>query len=80
YTKEAETADTYIEKTAHDLSKEHRVRVATSDNQEQIIILGNGALRVSASEFELEVLSVEKAISSFLDKPQKRFTGIDIKE
>lgn len=79
YTKEAETADTYIEKTAHDLSKDHRVRVATSDNQEQIIILGNGALRVSASEFELEVEAIEKAISSFLDKPQKRFTGIDIK-
>ncbi|MCI8387138.1 MAG: GTP-binding protein [Clostridiales bacterium] len=66
YTKEAETADTYIEKATHELSKTHRVRVATSDNQEQLIILGNGAIRLSASGFHAEVEAVEKEIREFL--------------
>ncbi len=66
YTKEAETADMYIEKAAYDLSKRHRVRVATSDGLEQIIILGGGALRVSASAFETEVKEVEQAIRKFI--------------
>ncbi|MGN0650092.1 MAG: NYN domain-containing protein [Oscillospiraceae bacterium] len=66
YTKEAETADMYIEKTAHDLSKKYRVRVATSDNIEQIIIMGSGALRVSASEFYDEVKLVEKTIREII--------------
>ncbi|MGN0667377.1 MAG: NYN domain-containing protein [Huintestinicola sp.] len=66
YTKEAETADMYIEKATHELSREHRVRVATSDNLEQIIILGNGAYRVSASEFHKEVEAAEKAIRDYL--------------
>lgn len=67
YTKEAETADTYIEKVSHKLSKNHTVRVATSDGLEQLIILGNGALRVPASAFEKEILSVEAAIEEFLN-------------
>ena len=67
YTKEAETADMYIEKVTHELGKKHKVRVATSDGLEQIIILGHGALRVSASSFREEVDQVEKAIQSFLD-------------
>lgn len=66
YTKEAETADMYIEKVTHDISKNHRVRVATSDNLEQLIILGNGAFRISASEFQKEIKSVEKAIREFI--------------
>ena len=66
YTKEAETADMYIEKAAHDLSPRHRVRVATSDGLEQVIILGGGALRVPASAFEEEVKEVEQAIRAFL--------------
>ncbi len=66
YTKEAETADTYIEKATHELSRHHRVRVATSDNLEQIIILGNGAYRVSASEFYDEIKRTEKAIRDFI--------------
>lgn len=66
YTKEAETADSYIEKVSHKLAREHLVRVATSDGLEQMIILGNGALRVSAPAFEKEVLSVEKAIDDYL--------------
>ncbi len=68
YTKEAETADMYIEKTAHELGKNHRVRVATSDNVEQIIIMGSGAIRVSASEFLAEVNEVEDAIRRIIDE------------
>ena len=66
YTKEAETADAYIEKLTHDLAKHHRVRVATSDGLEQIIILGAGALRISARSFHDEVMQVEKAIREYL--------------
>lgn len=66
YTKEAETADSYIERTAHQLSKEHRVRVATSDGLEQVIILGSGALRVSAKEFHAEVEAAEKAVREMI--------------
>ncbi|MCM1578753.1 MAG: TetM/TetW/TetO/TetS family tetracycline resistance ribosomal protection protein [Ruminococcus sp.] len=62
YTKEAETADMYIEKASGELAREHKVRVATSDGAEQMIILGSGALRVTAGEFEEEVKGVEKAI------------------
>ena len=66
YTKEAETADMYIEKVTHELGKKHRVRVATSDSLEQIIILGSGAMRVSAENFLREVEQAEKEISDFL--------------
>ena len=55
YTKEAETADSYIEKATYDLSRDHQVRVATSDGLEQMIILGHGALRLSARAFKAEV-------------------------
>lgn len=67
YTKEAETADMYIEKVSHELGKNNRVRVATSDGAEQVIILGNGAFRVSAEEFRLEVKAVEKAIRDIIE-------------
>ena len=62
YTKEAETADMYIEKATHELGKKHRVRVATSDRLEQIIIMGSGAYRMSASEFHDEVMKTEQEI------------------
>ena len=55
YTKEAETADAYIEKATYEIGREHRVKVATSDGPEQLIILGHGALRLSASAFLAEV-------------------------
>lgn len=55
YTKEAETADMYIEKVSYKLAKTNKVRVVTSDALEQLIILGNGALRVSSKEFLFEV-------------------------
>ena len=67
YTKEHETADAYIEKVSHELVKNHRVRVATSDGAEQVIILGNGALRVSASELLEEVTEAEKAIRAYIE-------------
>ena len=66
YTKEAETADMYIERATYDLSKRHQVRVATSDGMEQMIILGNGALRVPALAFEAEVREVERAIADYV--------------
>ena len=62
YTKEAETADMYIEKVSHQLAKKHRVRVVTSDGLEQLIILGNGALRVSSRAFLEEVREAEDEI------------------
>ena len=66
YTKEAETADTYIERATYELRRERRVRVATSDGPEQVIILGHGALRVSARAFHAEVESAEGQISAVL--------------
>ena len=66
YTKEAETADAYIEKVTHELAKKHRVRVATSDGLEQLIILGSGAQRVSASEFLKEITETENKIRDFI--------------
>ncbi len=66
YTKEAETADAYIEKVTRELSKKHRVRVATSDGLEQLIILGSGALRIPASEFLKEVEDTENKIRDFI--------------
>lgn len=68
YTKHAETADNFIERAAHKLSRTNRVRVATSDGTEQLIILGQGALRVSAREFKLEVDEVTQAIRKALEE------------
>ncbi|MDY5377810.1 MAG: NYN domain-containing protein, partial [Eubacterium coprostanoligenes] len=67
YTKEAETADMYIEKASLDLAKKHKVRVVTSDALEQVIILGNGALRVSSCEFQGEVKSAEENIRTIIE-------------
>ena len=66
YTKEAETADMFIERVTHEISRNRRVRVATSDGMEQIIILGHGALRVSARMFHEEVQNVEKQIRALV--------------
>ena len=66
YTKEAETADMFIEHVTHEIGKDRRVRVATSDGMEQIIILGHGALRVSARMFREEVQQVEKEIKQLI--------------
>ena len=62
YTKEAETADQYIERTSNELSKNYKVTVATSDGIEQIIILGSGGIRMPAKEFWSEIKNTEKQI------------------
>ena len=66
YTKEAETADAYIERTTYELGRKYRVKVSTSDGPEQLIILGHGALRLSASNFREEVERVEGQIAEAL--------------
>ena len=74
YTKEAETADTYIERATYEIGKHHRVRVATSDGAEQLIILGHGALRLSATTFKAEVEQASGQIAALLkqlNKPTK---------
>ena len=75
YTKEAETADAYIEKATYDLGKNHRVRVATSDGLEQMIILGHGALRLSARAFKAEVEQAQGEISALVAKLNRRNIG-----
>ena len=66
YTKEAETADMYIEKATHRIAKHHRTRVVTSDATEQLIILGAGALRVSSRSFREEVQAAEQEVRRIL--------------
>ena len=66
YTKEAETADAYIEKATKQLCRHNRVRVATSDNLEQMIIFGHGARRVTARELLEEVEQAEEDIREFI--------------
>lgn len=66
YTQEAETADSYIERVTYELRGRKRVRVATSDNLEQLIILGHGAVRVSAKSFHDEVMQTQQEIERIL--------------
>ena len=61
YTKEAETADQFIEKTVHKIGRQNQVTVATSDGLEQIIIMGQGAHRISARGLKKEIEDTEKA-------------------
>ena len=76
YTKEAETADSYIEKVTYEIGKHHRVRVATSDGLEQVIILGHGALRLSAEAFRMEVAQTTGEISLLVQSNNDRlYTG-----
>lgn len=72
YTREAETADSYIERATYQLGKDRRVRVATSDGAEQMIILGNGCLRISARQFRQEVEAVNGEIRSILENNRLR--------
>ena len=62
YTKEAETADQYIEKTVHEIGKKHHVTVATSDGLEQMIIWGDGAIRMSAAGLKQAVEEAAKQL------------------
>ena len=72
YTREAETADMYIEKTAHMKSRDFHVRVATSDRLEQLIITGSGAFRVSADEFRAEVQQADTEIARLIEAHNRR--------
>ena len=74
YTKEAETADQYIEKTVRQMGRKYQVTVATSDALEQVIILGQGAQRLSAAGLKEEVeLMLKEIRSEFLGKiPEDR--------
>ena len=69
YTREAETADQYIEKTVHQIGRKYQVTVATSDVMEQVIILGQGAGRMSAPQLKKEIEAVNIEIrEGYLDK------------
>ncbi|MDY5422908.1 translation factor GTPase family protein [Hornefia butyriciproducens] len=67
YTKEAETADMYIERVTHEIAKENDVRVVTSDGLEQMIILGHGATRTSSREFVEEIRLIDQAIRDVMN-------------
>lgn len=76
YTKEAETADQYIEKVTHEIGRKHCVRVATSDGLEQLIIMGAGAIRVSAAELQEEVMAASEELRRmFLEKTGRSSEG-----
>lgn len=68
YTAEGETADSYIERAVYELAGKHRVRVASSDNLEQLIVTGTGAMRISAEQFHAELQAEEAALRKFIEK------------
>ena len=68
YTKEKQTADAFIEKTTYRMAADYRVRVVSSDKEEQFVILGHGALRVSVREFEKELASAAASLEDFLER------------
>ena len=72
YTKEAETADQYIEKVVHEIGRKYHVTVATSDNVEQVMTLGQGGKLLSARDLRTEVEEVQRQIrEEYLNRPQK---------
>ena len=77
YTKEAETADTYIERATYEIARENRVRVATSDNLEQLIILGHGAIRVAAADLKAEVEAAEGRITEIIERSNRAHKGFN---
>lgn len=60
YTKEGETADAHIEKLTHEIARKHKVTVVTSDGLEQIVTMGQGAIRMSSRDFKAEVERVNE--------------------
>ena len=75
YTKEAETADQYIEKTVHEIGRKYHVTVATSDSLEQMIIWGQGATRLSALGLrqEIDACNKEKQEAWKQENPGERY-------
>lgn len=81
YTKEAETADMYIEKTVHEIGRKYNVTVATSDGLEQLIIMGQGGRRMSAREFVEEMNRISRNIEEEYTGVNHRLgAGIDMKK
>ena len=72
YTKEAETADQYIEKFAHENGRKYRVTVATSDGLEQIIIRGAGCALISARELQTEIWQARERIRTDYEAGQAK--------
>lgn len=72
YTKEAETADQYIEKVVHEIGRKYHVTVVTSDGVEQVVTLGQGGTLISAREFLEEVKLVRKQIEEEYGKSEKK--------
>lgn len=72
YTKEAQTADMYIEHVTHQLSQKYNVVVATSDALEQMIVIGRGARRMSSRELKLEVESLVKTKKEEFERKQEK--------
>lgn len=72
YTKEAETADQYIEKVTHELSRKYQVTVATSDRLEQMIIWGAGARRISAPGFYEEVMNTIQEVRENIEREKPK--------
>ena len=66
FPRHGETADSYIERVTYELRGRRKVRVATSDNLEQLIILGHGAVRVSAKSFHDEVMQTQQEIARII--------------
>ncbi len=77
YTKEAQTADAYIEKCAKELSKNYKVTVATSDNLEQLIVFGSGAYRMSAKNFYDDVVKTEALVKATIEEYNIKETDTD---
>jgi hypothetical protein len=72
FTKENETADSFIEKTVNDIGRKNEVFVVTSDSLEQQVIFQRGAVRVSSIEFYHEVKNIESKIKN---KIQNRYSN-----
>jgi ribosomal protection tetracycline resistance protein len=72
YTKQAETADSYIERASYELGINYRVRVATSDGLEQSVILGHNAQRISARQFQDEVRLAEAELAERIRRNNER--------
>lgn len=77
YTKEHETADSYIEKQLDKIGRYEKVQVATSDNSIQQIVLARGGTRISAHEMILELENTKRDIRTKTDKPRQKGTNID---
>lgn len=79
YTKQSQTADTYIERVSKEIGKKYRTKVATSDAQIQTIVFGNGAFRMTPKELKDEIISVNREIEDVLYKLSSSSGNRDIK-